>query len=222
MTTPSTKNPKYQIALKELLRYCHIKNYPAKTTLIRIGEYNHKLHFIIDGSVSVGTEEEDGRELIFAYLNEGEFIGEMGIFNANDVREVNIKTRDRCQLAEINYTRLKRLLKAELSEYSCEILFMIGDQLAERLLTTSRNFRDLAFMDTEGRLARTLLDLAQQPSATEHPDGKQIKITRQELSYIVGCSREVAGRVLKELELKRFIHAKGKTIVVYNQSTAEA
>lgn len=217
MTILSTKKLEYKRPLDELLRYCHIKSYPTKTTLIRIGDFNHKLYYIIDGSVSVGTEEaDDGRELIYAYLNEGDFIGEIGIFNATEVRAVNIKTRCRCQLAEINYSRLKRLLKAELAEYAFDILFMIGEQLSARLLTTSRNFRDLAFMDTEGRMARTLLDLAREPNAKNHQDGMQIKITRQELSRIVGCSREVAGRVLKELELKGLIHAKGKTIVVYD------
>jgi CRP/FNR family cyclic AMP-dependent transcriptional regulator len=48
-----------------------------------------------------------------------------------------------------------------------------------------------------------------------HPDGMQIRVTRQELGRIVGCSREMAGRVLKALEEQGLIHARGKTIVVY-------
>ena len=48
-----------------------------------------------------------------------------------------------------------------------------------------------------------------------HPDGMQIKITRQELGRLVNCSREMAGRGLKALEDKELIHVKGKTIVVY-------
>jgi CRP/FNR family cyclic AMP-dependent transcriptional regulator len=48
-----------------------------------------------------------------------------------------------------------------------------------------------------------------------HPDGMQIRITRQELGRIVGCSREMAGRVLKALEAEGRIKAHGKTIVVY-------
>ena len=48
-----------------------------------------------------------------------------------------------------------------------------------------------------------------------HPDGMQIKITRQELGRLVNCSREMAGRVLKTLEEQDLIHVKGKTIVVF-------
>jgi CRP/FNR family cyclic AMP-dependent transcriptional regulator len=48
-----------------------------------------------------------------------------------------------------------------------------------------------------------------------HPEGMQIRITRQEIAKIVGCSREMAGRVLKELQQQSLISAHGKTIVVY-------
>jgi CRP/FNR family cyclic AMP-dependent transcriptional regulator len=84
-----------------------------------------------------------------------------------------------------------------------------------RLRKTSRKVSDLAFLDVTGRIARTLLELAKGPDAITHPDGMQIKITRQELGRIVGCSREMAGRVLKALEEQDLITAKGKTIVVY-------
>lgn len=205
-----------QQALEYLLGYCHVKNYPAKSTILRAGDHNNTLFFILEGSVSVGTEdEEEGRELIYAYLNKGEFIGEVGIFNTTEVITVNIKTRCPCKLAEISHSRLKQILQHELAEYAPDILFAIGKQLAGRLLMTSRNFRDLAFMDTEGRIARTLLDLCQEPDAVIHPQGIQIKITRQELSRLVGCSREVAGRILKELEHKNMISTQGKTILVF-------
>ena len=66
-----------------------------------------------------------------------------------------------------------------------------------------------------GRIAHTLLELAKQPDAMTHPEGMQIRITRQEIAKIVGCSREMAGRVLKELEEQGLITAHGKTIVVF-------
>jgi CRP/FNR family transcriptional regulator, cyclic AMP receptor protein len=82
-------------------------------------------------------------------------------------------------------------------------------------LMTSRKFSDLAFMDVEGRIARTLLELCKEPDAITHPDGMQLHISRQEIGRLVGCSREMAGRVLKELENKKLLTAHGKTIVVF-------
>lgn len=206
----------HQPALDRFLEHCHVKSYPAKSTILRAGETNSKLFFILEGSVSIGIEdEEDGRGLIYAYLNKGDFIGEVGVFNETRLISANVKTRCPCKLAEIPHAKLHQALRHELADYATDILFLIGKQLATRLLMTSRNFRDLAFMDTEGRIARTLLDLCQEPDAVTHPEGMQIRITRQELSQIVGCSREVAGRVLKELENKNMISTHGKTILVF-------
>jgi len=203
-------------ALEQFLQHCYKKTYPAKTSVIRPGDSGDRLYFIIDGSVSICAEDEDGKqELILAYLNKNEFIGEIGVFKGAEIRKVTVKTRNECHLAEISYERFKQILKKELLEYAPDLLFMLGVQLSERLLTTSRNLCDLAFMDVEGRIARTLLDLCKEPDAITHPDGMQLHISRQEISRLVGCSREMAGRVLKELENKKLITAHGKTIVVF-------
>jgi CRP/FNR family cyclic AMP-dependent transcriptional regulator len=103
----------------------------------------------------------------------------------------------------------------QLAKETPEILFQLSSQLASRLRNTSRKVSNLAFMDVTGRVARTLLDLAREPDAITHPDGMQIKITRQEIAKIVGCSREMAGRVMKTLEGDGLITAHGKTIVVF-------
>ncbi|MDO9049707.1 MAG: cAMP-activated global transcriptional regulator CRP [Methylobacter sp.] len=215
MTLKVQKNHNKE-ALEHFLRFCHIKKYPAKATIIRPGDTGDRLYFIMDGSVSVCVEDsEGGHELILAYLNKNEFIGEIGIFKATETRKVTVKTRSECHLAEISYERFRQILKKELMEYGYDIFFMIGEQLSSRLLTTSRNLSDLAFMDVEGRIARTLLDLCKSPEAITHPDGMQLHISRQEIGRMVSCSREMAGRVLKELENKKLITAHGKTIVVF-------
>ncbi len=60
--------------------------------------------------------------------------------------------------------------------------------------------RVLAFLDVAGRLAHILLDLSKKPDAQQHPRGRVVRISRQELARNAGCSREMAGRVLKKLE----------------------
>jgi CRP/FNR family cyclic AMP-dependent transcriptional regulator len=65
-------------------------------------------------------------------------------------------------------------------------------------------------------VAHAIMDLCGEPDAMTHPEGMQIKVSRQELSRLVGCSREMAGRVLKVLEDQGLLRATGKTIVVFN------
>src|SRR5690625_2848716 len=102
-----------------------------------------------------------------------------------------------------------------ISERYPPVLQAIGGQMARRRRHTTREVGDLAFLDVTGRVARTLLDLCKQPDAMTHPDGMQIKITRQEIGRIVGCSREMVGRVLKTLEEQGLVSVKGKTMVVF-------
>ena len=147
---------------------------------------------------------------MLAYLNAGDFFGEMGLFEKDMKRSAWVTTRSECEIAEIHYNQFMKLARE-----NPEILFQLSAQLADRLRNTSRKVSNLAFMDVTGRVARTLLDLAQQPDAMTHPDGMQIKITRQEIAKIVGCSREMAGRVIKNLEEENLISAHGKTIVVF-------
>ncbi|MEI7840494.1 MAG: cAMP-activated global transcriptional regulator CRP [Methylococcaceae bacterium] len=211
--------PIYREALAAFLNFCHLKTYPSKINIINIGDIGDRLFFIIEGSVAVCAENEDsetGHELILAYLNKNEFIGEIGIFKGEEIRKVNVRTRETCVLAEISYVRLREVLRQELLHYAPDILHIIGVQLSERLLTTSQKLCELAFIDVEGRIAHTLVDLSKSPDAMTHPNGMQLHISRQEIARIVGCSREMAGRALKELEKKNVISSHGKTIIVYN------
>ncbi|HHL32203.1 MAG TPA: transcriptional regulator Crp, partial [Oceanospirillales bacterium] len=118
------------------------------------------------------------------------------------------------ELAEIGYQRLGNLFLSELKSDAAQILYYIGTQLTHRLLQTSRKVHRLAFLDVTGRVARTLIDLCKEPNAMTHPEGTQIKVSRQEIAKIVGCSREMAGRVLKDLQEQKNLIVKGHTIVV--------
>ncbi|OUS28355.1 transcriptional regulator Crp [Gammaproteobacteria bacterium 45_16_T64] len=192
------------------LAQCHRRKYPAKSTLIYAGDESDALYYIIKGTVTVIIEDDDGREMIMAYLNEGDFFGEMGLFDNEASRSAWIKAKTECEVAEISYAKFK-----ELSVEDADILYAVSAQIAGRLRATTRKVGDLAFLDVTGRVARTLIDLCKQPEAMTHPDGMQIKITRQEIGRIVGCSREMVGRVLKNLEVQGLVSVKGKTMVVF-------
>ncbi|MBI5039861.1 MAG: cAMP-activated global transcriptional regulator CRP [Gammaproteobacteria bacterium] len=202
----TTGNP----SIDRFLEHCHRRRYPTKSVIIYAGDAPDVLYYIVEGSVTVLIEDEDGHEIVLAYLNKGDFFGEMGLFGESSKRSAWVRTRSECELGEISYGRFRQIAEEDPS-----ILFALATQMAARLRTTSRKVSDLAFLDVTGRVARTLLDLCKQPDAMTHPDGMQIRVTRQEVGRIVGCSREMVGRVLKSLEEQGLIRAKGKTIVVF-------
>lgn len=196
--------------IERFLAHCHRRRYPPKSVIIYAGDTPDVLYYIISGSVTVLIEDDEGHEMVLAYLNAGDFFGEMGLFDEQKNRSAWVRARSQCEVAEISYPNFRGLATKD-----PEILFALASQMALRLRRTSGMVGRLAFMDVTGRIARTLLDLCKEPDAMTHPDGMQIRITRQELGRIVGCSREMVGRVLKTLEMQNLITVKGKTIVVF-------
>ncbi len=209
-------------AMDRFLEICRRQHFAAKTTVMRPGDEGQSLLYVVEGSLTVSTEGDDGRELILSYLNPGDFVGEMGLFMKPREREVLVRTRSRCELAEVSYQRLRDALEGELADHAVEILTAIGSKLTQRLLQARRKVFHLAFLDTQGRIAKALIELCSEPDAVSHPEGTQIKITRQELSRIVGCSREMAGRVMKTLEEDGMLRASGKTVLVLGKHKGSA
>ncbi|MBF0264590.1 MAG: cAMP-activated global transcriptional regulator CRP [Gammaproteobacteria bacterium] len=201
-------------SITKFVSYCHKRKYASKQTIIEVGSIPDTLHYIVEGSVSILLEsEEDDHEIVLDYLNPGDFFGEMGLFDEEAFRSAWVKSKTPCVIAQLSYAESKRRL-SELPD----VLFEISRQMALRLKRTSQKVSDLAFLDVTGRVASILLDLlSNQPDAMTHPEGMQIKVTRQEIGKIVGCSREMAGRVLKNLEEKGLISVSGKTIVVFDK-----
>ena len=194
--------------MDQFLSSAHKRLHPRGSTIIFAGEASDSIFYIINGSVSVIIEDDNGREIIVSYLNEGDFFGEIAMLGEG-TRTAWVKAKTKCEVAELGYQKF-----IEISQRDTSILHQLISQMADRLEKTTQKVGDLAFLDVTGRVARALLDLCNEPDAMTHPDGMQIKITRQEIGRIVGCSREMVGRVLKTLEEQGLVTVKGKTMVV--------
>ncbi len=202
--------------IERFLQHTQRRRYPSRADIFRPGDPSGTFYYIIEGSVSIIAEEDDSRELILGYFGPGEFIGEMGLYGSvPQQREVTLRTRTACELAEIGCEQFLELMSGPLAADAPRLLYGIGGQLARRLRDTSRKASRLAFLDVADRITRTLHDLAEEPDAMSHPQGTQLRISRQELARLVGCSREMAGRVLKKLQADGKLHARGKTLVLY-------
>lgn len=200
-------------AVQAFIAAAHKHSYPPKQSIVQAGDNPQSLYLILTGSVSVLVEDEHGREMVLAYLNAGDFFGEMGLFPDQQVRTAIVRTRAATLVAEVTYPVFRRF-----AHEHPDIMFEVAGQLAARLRDTSGRLRDLTFVDVAGRLARTLLELTRQPDAKPHPRGIVVRISRQEIARLVGCSREMAGRVLKRLEEDGVVHSHGRSIIVLTAS----
>ena len=96
-------------AINRFLSYCRIRTVPSKTVVIHAGDLPDVLYYIISGSVEVMVEDEEGNEMVLAYLNKGQFFGEMGLFHESPLRSAWVRTRNHCELAEMTYPRFRQI-----------------------------------------------------------------------------------------------------------------
>lgn len=186
------------------------RSFEPRSSIIFGGERCDSVFLLLRGMVSVHIDGAAGREVIVDYLSAGEFFGELPMFLDSWQRSAGVKAKCHCELAELSYARFRAL-----SQQYPDLLFAFAKQMANRLVRTTQKVSDLAFLDVTGRFARTLMELSKQPDAVTHPQGMQIKVTRQELGNIVGCSREMAGRAIRGLSSQGLITVRGKTMVVH-------
>lgn len=209
----NTNDLKYQKVITTFLSYSNIEAYKPRQTIISEGEPSQHLYYVYSGSVKVLIRDQKKREILLTYLNTSDFFGELALFDETDTsRSAYVKAKTNCNIAKISYDELKKLYVI-----FPDLLMCIASQLVKRLKKTNARVGDLSFTNTKGRLAKTLIELSQEPDAQWHSDGKQIKITRQELSKLVGCSREMVGRMLKSLENDRNIRLSGRSIIIYDE-----
>ncbi|MES2884536.1 MAG: cAMP-activated global transcriptional regulator CRP [Pseudomonadota bacterium] len=198
-----------QPAVQAFIAQATKRSYPPKQVIIHAGDEPLSLFLILEGSMSVTVQDDDEREMVLAYLNPGEFFGEMCLFPEQKTRTAEVRTRTQALVAEIGYDNFRRFLREH-----PEIMLQLAGQLAQRLRATTQRLTDLAFLDVQGRVAHEILNLCRQPDAMPHARGTLVRISRQELARIVGCSREMAGRVLKKLSDDGTVNVQGRSIVV--------
>lgn len=155
------------------------------------------VYFMLTGSAKVIVNNEDGREVILCMLGQGEFFGEMSIFDEQP-RSASVVAVNSSTLVVVPRHDFRRLL-LENSELSWRLLC----KLAERLRVADRKIESLALMDVYGRVARLLLELA-----VETDNQRQLvreKVSKQDIARMIGASREMVSRVMKDLTAQGLI-----------------
>ncbi|WP_028081945.1 cyclic nucleotide-binding domain-containing protein [Solimonas soli] len=197
--------------IQAFIQQAHKRSFSPKHTLLHAGDPPQSLYLILEGSVSILLEDANGREIVLAYLGPGDFFGELCLFPEQQARTAIVRTRTPTLACELSYQAFLTFYR----QYP-DIMFEIAGQLASRLRDTTRRLADLAFLDVAGRMARILLDLSKKREAQAHARGTLIRTSRQELARLVGCSREMAGRVLKKLEEDGIVATQGRSILILN------
>jgi len=175
------------------------------TTIMSSGDATDSLYIVLSGRLKVMMSDSDGKEVILSILGPGEFFGEMGLID-DEPRSASVVSIEPCELLFI----AKRDFKKCLAE-NFEMAMAVMRGLVRRLREADRKIGSLALLDVYGRVARLLLDMA------ETVDGEKIvtkRLPKQDIAKMIGASREMVSRVMKDLQTGGYIEMRGSNIVL--------
>lgn len=191
--------------LGAVARCAMMRRIPRGQAVVHAGDRTDFVYFVLTGSLKVTVSDEDGREVILSILGQGELFGEMGMFGEQP-RSATVLAVVPSDLVQISKQDFRRIM-----EENFDIAWRIMTNLAERLRNADRKIESLALMDVYGRVARLLLDMSE-------PVGSEVivtrKISKQDIAKMIGASREMVSRVMKDLGLQGLIEETDRGIVL--------
>lgn len=184
-------------------------------SIVEQGKKSDSLAIILTGRARVVTTDTRGREVILATLQPGDYIGEMSLID-NEPHSATVRAEVATDVLVLGRLEFARCLPDNSS-----MAYAVMKGLVQRLRHADRKIESLALMDVYGRVARALLECAMVDA-----DGNAVirdKVSRQDLAKMVGASREMVSRVMKDLQARGFIetHQDGSMLVKDRLSTLE-
>ena len=179
------------------------KTFARGTTIMAAGDATDSLYVVISGRLKVMMSDDEGREVILSMLGPNEYFGEMGLID-DSTRSASVITLEPCEVLVLS----KRDFRKCLSE-NFEMALTVMRGLVKRLREADRKIGSLALMDVYGRVARLLLEMS------ETVGGQQVvtkKLAKQDIAKMIGASREMVSRVMKDLQTGGYIEVRGNAI----------
>jgi CRP/FNR family cyclic AMP-dependent transcriptional regulator len=191
--------------LEKLSKVSVRKRVERTAFVVRAGESTDSLYILLTGRAKVTNTDEEGREIILAWLGPGEFFGEMGMIDGSP-RSANVVASEACELLVLSKDAFQRCLQDN---------FLVAQKLMQilvrRLREADRKIESLALLDVYGRVARLLLELSVEEG------GRRIvkkKISKQDMARMIGASREMVSKVMRDLELSGYIATENDLVII--------
>lgn len=175
--------------------------------IVEQGKKSNFLAIVLIGRARVVTTDTRGREVILATMNPGDYMGEMSLID-NQPHSATVRAEVQTDALILGRPEFARFLSENTS-----VAYSVMRGLVQRLRQADRKIESLALMDVYGRVARALLEFA-----VPDKEGRQVirdRVSRQDVAKMIGASREMVSRVMKDLEDRGFIEITddGSTVV---------
>lgn len=209
MTSPAFERLSRDPGFQELFRSGKRRNVPKAQVILQEGDSPASLYFVMSGTVSVQLLDWHGEETLLALMHAGDFFGEMGLFPDTPLRSATVRAATECNLLEVAYPVFMSLTQRHPS-----LWLELAGQLATRVRTLNRRLAEMPRLPASDRVWRVVAELAEHAQPGKDPRGVPLRIRREDLGQLAGCSREVAGLALQQFARENRVVLDGQTIIV--------
>lgn len=181
-----------------------VRTFARNSILINEGDRGDALYVILSGRVKVFSSNEAGREFVIDFHGPGEYVGEMML--DGEPRSASVMTVEPTTCAVVNRAQFREFILAH-PDFAMHLI----ERLIHRVRVTTGNLKSLALSDVYGRLVRLLNALAHDVG------GRQVvpeKLTQQEIADRVGASRDMVGKLMKDLIAGGYLGVEDRTITI--------
>ena len=190
--------------LDYLLKRTHAFNYTRNSVVITQGEQSNSLYIVLEGRLKVYVSDSDGRQALLAFLGKGDFFGELSLLD-DEPRSASVMAMTKTRLLCLTQEGFMEFIQAH-----PDTLLPMLRIMAQRLRKLDETIRSLSTKDVYGRIAHVLMNEA------EEQQGQIIapRMTHQEIAEMVGSSREMVSRIMKELRTGSYISLNSRKQII--------
>ncbi len=199
-----------------MLAHAHAARYAAGEEIFAKGDPGNSMMAVLRGRIQISAPSADGRQMVLTTMHEGDVFGEIALLDGKE------RTADATALTDTELLVVPRRPFLELLERRPEIGVGLLVVLCERLRRTNEQVEDLAFLDLETRIAKTLLRLALEAEHASASPRIGIKISQRALGELVGGSRESVNKHLQDWKRSGIIEIEKGAIVICNADALAA
>lgn len=182
-----------------------LRSFAANTVVVNEGDDGSSLFVVQHGSLKVFLTDENGREVTLSLLDPGDYFGELALLDEAP-RSASVIAVTRSELLQIPRSAFLEMIEAH---PAC--MQVVVRNLVARIRELSDNVRSLALGDVFGRMSRVFDTLAVER------DGLRIidrRLTQQDLANLIGASREMVNRILRDLVAGGYVEIESQRIVL--------
>lgn len=180
--------------LAQLEKLSVLRKYAKNTVLVTEGDESTHLYIIRKGTASAYLNNEDGRQVNLNYMHDGDYFGELSLLDGKP-RSASVITVTDCEIILV-----ARANVLELMQHHPEFTLQLLTELTRRVRALTDSVKDMALLDVYGRVSAALEKLCDENRRIHNP-----KVTHQDIANMVGSSREMVSRIMKQLLIGEYI-----------------